>query len=120
MRKEKQQQSENYLERHPLRASGLEWSADGEGMVTLAMENKGLMNRIAQRFFKKPRITHIHLDAMGSFVWPLLDGNRNIADIGVLVKEHFGEEAEPLYERLAKYFQILDSYSFVEWQTISK
>ena len=53
---------------------------------------------------------------MGSFVWPLLDGEKDIVAIGVLVKEHFGEEAEPLYERLAKYFQILDSYSFVEWK----
>ena len=44
------------------------------------------------------------------------DGEKDIAALGVLVKEHFGDAAEPLYERLAKYFQILDSYSFGEWK----
>jgi hypothetical protein len=53
---------------------------------------------------------------MGSFVWPLLDGEKDIVALGLLVKEHFGDKAEPLYERLAKYFQILDSYSFIRWK----
>ena len=29
------------------------------------------------------------------------------------VKERFGQEAEPLYPRIAKYFQVLESYGFV-------
>ena len=40
---------------------------------------------------------------------------KDITEIGKLVEEKFGETAHPLYERLAKYFQILDSYGFVEW-----
>ena len=31
------------------------------------------------------------------------------------MEAEFGEEAHPLYERLARYFQILDSYRFIEW-----
>jgi len=115
MKKEKKK-SENYLERKPARPEHIKWSADESGIITLDIENKGAMNRIAQKLFKKPKVSHIHLDKMGSFVWPLMDGKKDIVAIGVLVKEHFGEEAEPLYERLAKYFQILDSYSFVEWK----
>ena len=53
---------------------------------------------------------------MGSFVWPLIDGEKDIVALGKLVEEHFGEKANPLYERLAKYFQILDSYGFIEWK----
>lgn len=106
----------NYLERIPKRPDKIKWSTDVEGIVTLDIENTGLFNRVAQKLFKKPKVSHVHLDKMGSFVWPLLDGERDIIAIGVLVKEHFGEEAEPLYERLAKYFQVLDSYSFVEWK----
>lgn len=99
-----------------MRPDRIKWSADDEGIITLDIENTGVFNRVAQKFFKKPKVSHVHLDKMGSFVWPLLDGEKDIVSIGVLVKEHFGEEAEPLYERLAKYFQILDSYSFVEWK----
>ena len=32
-----------------------------------------------------------------------MDGNRNIIAIGALVREEFGDQAEPLYERLAKF-----------------
>ena len=41
-----------------------------------------------------------------------------ITDIGALVEERFGESAHPTYERLAKFFQILDSYGFVAWKTM--
>lgn len=115
MRNKKQAASENYLERKPRRPEGLNWSADANGIVTLDIENNGVMNRIAQKLLHKPEVTHIHLDEIGSFVWPLLDGERDIIALGVLVREKFGEKADPLYERLAKYFQILDSYHFVEW-----
>lgn len=112
----KKNKSENFLERTPLRPEGIEWSADENGIVTLHIENTGVFNRLAQKFFKKPKISYVHLDEMGSFVWPLLGEDKNIIAIGEAVKEHFGEKAEPLYERLAKYFQILDSYHFIDWK----
>lgn len=114
--KKNNKKSENYLERRPVRPEHIGWSADDEGIVTLDIENTGVFNRIAQKLLKKPKVSHIHLDKMGSFVWPLIDGEKDIVALGVLVKEHFGDEAEPLYERLAKYFQILESYSFIEWK----
>lgn len=116
MKKNKNVISENYLERKPARPEGISWSADENGIVTLDIENTGAFNRIAQKLLKKPKVTHIHLDEMGSFVWPLLDGEKNIIELGKEVEKHFGEKANPLYERLAKYFQILDSYHFVEWK----
>ena len=68
-----------------------------------------------QALFRRPRVSYIHLDKLGSFVWPLLDGKTNIIELGKQVEAEFGEEAHPLYERLARYFQILDSYRFIEW-----
>lgn len=108
--------SENYLERKPLRKEGLSWKQDENNQITLEVENTGLFNKIAQKFFKKPKVSYVHLDENGSFLWPLLDGEKSIIDLGVLVKEHFGEKAEPLYERLAKYMKILESYNFIEFK----
>lgn len=116
MRKKKEVISQNYLEKTPVRPAQIKWSTDENGMVTLDIENTGLFNRVAQKLLHKPKVSHIHLDEMGSFVWPLLDGEKNIIELGKLVEEEFGEKANPLYERLAKYFQILDSYQFVEWK----
>ncbi len=113
---EKKQTSENYLERCPIRKEGLVWSRDEKGLVTFEIPNTGIMNRIVQKLLKKPKVSYVHLEQIGSFVWPLLDGKKDIVALGAEVKEQFGEKAEPLYERLAKYFQILDSYHFVEWK----
>lgn len=116
MKKKKEIISNNYLEKIPSRPTHIRWSKEENGIVTLDIENTGLMNRVAQKLFRKPKVSHIHLDEMGSFVWPLLDGEKNIIELGRLVEEKFGERANPLYERLAKYFQILDSYHFIEWK----
>lgn len=115
MKKKKEVVKENYLERIPKRPDKFDFTVDEEGIVTLNIENKGVFNRIAQKLLKKPKVSYIHLDEMGSFIWPLMDGEKDITAIGKFVEEKFGEEANPLYERLAKYFQILDSYGFVEW-----
>lgn len=110
------QTSENYLERIPLKNPEIKWTTDENGMVTLQVENKGLANKIAQKLLKKPKISYIHLDENGSFIWPLIDGEKDIIAIGEHVKERFGEKANPLYERLVKFFQILDNYKFVSWK----
>ena len=49
--------------------------------------------------------------------WELIDGERNILDIGTIIKGNFGEKAEPVYERLAQYFKILCSYGFIVLKT---
>ena len=107
---------ENYLEKVPLKNPNLSWSEDESGLVTLEKKNTGIMNRIAQKLFKKPPTSYIHLDENGSFVWKSINGEADIIAIGEKVREHFGKKAEPLYPRLAKYFSILSSYGFVTFK----
>ena len=113
MAKKKEVNNENYLENIPVRQESLRWDVDEKGRVTLYVHNTGLVKKITQKLFKKPEYTQVHLDENGSFIWPLIDGEKNIIELGVYVKERFGEKAEPLYPRLAKFFQILESYGFV-------
>lgn len=114
--KKKTAYTENFLERYPLRNPQITWSKADNGLVTLEIQNTGLFNKIAQKFFKKPKTSYIHLDSIGSLAWINADGNKNIIEIGEVVKTEFGEKAEPLYERLAKYFQIHESYNFILWK----
>ena len=106
---------ENYLDKIPVYSEWLSWSQGDDGMVTLDIINKGVFNRIAQKLLKKPKVSHIHLDEFGSFIWMQIDGKRDLTSIGQLVGEHFGDKAEPLYPRLAQYFQTLESYKFIVW-----
>ncbi len=110
----------NYLEKIPMRPTHIQWETKEDGMVTLSIQNTGWANWIAQKFFRRPKVSYVHLDEMGSFVWPLLDGKKNIIELGKLVDAHFGEKAHPLYERLARYFQIMDSYHFIDWKQKDK
>lgn len=105
--------TENYLEKRPVISEQIVWKSDDDGFVTISIENKGIFNKIFQKLLKKPKTSHIHLDEFGSNVWQLIDGKRDIIEIGKLFKEKFGNDTEPLYERLAKYFQILSSYDFI-------
>lgn len=105
----------NYLDLIPVRTQGLRWHKDIKDRVILEVENTGAFNKVAQIVFSKPRFTKVHLDSQGSFIWPLIDGEKTVADIAVLVKEQFGEAAEPLYPRIVKYFQIVESYHFIKF-----
>ena len=112
----KKQKEENFLLRTPLRKEGLKFEVDEKGIVTLLIENKGFFNRLFQKILKKPKVTHIHLDEMGSFIWPLFSPEKDIVALGKEVSEKFGDKAEPLYERLAEYIKRLESYGFIEYK----
>ncbi|MBQ3061320.1 MAG: PqqD family protein [Lachnospiraceae bacterium] len=103
----------NYLDYIPKYSDNIEFTIDQDGSVTILVENKGIANKIAQKLLKKPKVSNIHLDEMGNFIWPLIDGKKSILDISVLVHEQFGDKAEPLYSRLATYFRNLENYSFI-------
>ena len=105
----------NYLDLIPVRAEELQWFTDRRDRIVLKVENTGLFNKIAQKVFNKPQFTKVHLDQQGIFIWPLIDGKRTVTDIAALVKEEFGEAAEPLYPRIIKYFQIVESYHFIKF-----
>lgn len=113
MKRNNTSEKENYLDKVPAFSEKHSWRQEKDGMVTILMENTGFFNRIFQKLLKKPKVSQIHLDEMGSFILPLVDGKRSVYDISVLVKEQFGDKAEPLYERLVKFMQVLEENGFV-------
>ena len=106
---------DNYLDYVPIISDKHKWEADEEGDVTIFIENKGFFNWLAQKLLKKPKVSQLHLEKFGSYIFPLIDGKASIYEIGQKVGAHFGDEAEPLYPRLAEYFKMLQSYGFIEY-----
>ena len=103
---------QNYLEKVPVRNPEFSWKEDGQGIVTVDMVHKGIFDKLAQKLWVTPKVSHVKLDRFGSFVWKQIDGSRSI-DIGVLVREEFADQAEPLYERLAEFVKMLRDNRFV-------
>lgn len=109
-------QKENYLEKIPVRKEKYRFTESDDGLVTIEIDNKGFFNRLLQLIVKKPKVSYIHLDENGSFVWKQIDGKRDIIKIGELVEAHFGDAANPVYERLVQFFAMLERAGFIEFK----
>ena len=105
----------NFLDYVPVCNEWVSFDSNERGGLMLVVQNNGFYNMIAQKFFHKSKVSEIELDEMGSFVLPLIDGQKSVYDIGISVKEHFGEKAEPLYPRLVKYMEVLRSYKYISY-----
>lgn len=105
---------QNYLEKIPI--TKCEHCLDQQdGLVKVRFINRGFYNYLAQKFFKTPKVSDIELDEFGSFIWLQIDGEKSILEIGKLVKGRFGLDAEPVYERISKYFCILENEKFIKF-----
>ena len=105
----------NYLDKIPVHSPKIIHNADKSGVVTLQIDNKGIINKTAQILFGKPKTSFIHLDETGSFVWLMIDGHKSIYDIAVLLDEKSGKYSYPLYERISSFFSTLERNNFIFW-----
>ena len=112
----KKKLEENYLERIPLINDKYSYKQEEDGKISIIIYNRGFFNRIAQKLFKKPKVSYVHLDENGSFIWKHINGVNSVGTIADFVRSEFGEKSEPLYERLIKYTEILASYGFIIWK----
>ena len=110
----KQTKSPNLLDLVPCQSQKFRAETGEDGAVTIFVENKGLFNFVAQKLFKKPRFSQIHLEEFGSFIWQQIDGVKTVKEIADLVHDKFGEKADPLYPRISMYMKTLLNYKFIE------
>ena len=77
----KKKKNENYLDNVPVINGDICWEEDDDKLIVIKQKNKGFYSKIAQKFFDRPKISNIHLDEFGSFVWKQIDGEKDIAEI---------------------------------------
>ena len=105
----------NYLDRIPVKSEKISWTTEND-IVTLKVENTGIFNRLFQLLLKKPKVSYIHLDSIGSFLWQIIDGEKNVFELGKDIEDKFGDSVNPLYDRLVVYFKTLDNCKFIYWK----
>ena len=69
--------------------------------------------RIAS-FLRLRTMRRIRLDDYGWAVWSLIDGSRDVREMGARLRERFGGEVEPLYPRLSKFLAYLQNLKLIE------
>lgn len=104
---------DNFLEKVPCRNEKYKFEVDSEGRVTIFVENRGPFNFVAQKLLGKPKVSQVHLEEFGSFIWQQIDGIRNVKEIADSLKKKFGEKTEPLYPRISLYMKSLYDNSFI-------
>ncbi len=107
----------NFLDFVPYHSPKITYS-ENDGIITVDMYHKGFYARIAQKLFHRPAVSHIKLDTYGSFVWKNINGENSVDDIAHIIKEKFGRDIEPLYNRLVGYMRILHNNKFICYKEI--
>lgn len=106
----------NYLDFIPIKNENIKSLEDNLGIVTLEVSRNGLFDKMAQKICKVPQKSYIKLDRHGSFVWKCIDNNKSVYELSKDIKTHFGDDAEPLIERLIEFITILESNRFVKFK----
>ena len=62
--------------------------------MTVYIEWNGFYHRIAQKFFKRPRVSDVKLDGYGSFVWLAIDDVKDVHQLSKELDEKISEDGE--------------------------
>ena len=84
-----------------------------DGFVEVDMENRGFFNAVAQKFFKRPRVSHISLDKYGTALWLALDGTATVNDVLSKMKNAFPEEGDKMLNRVVQFLATLEMHKFI-------
>ena len=96
----------NFLDLIPLRVHGHRIGEDGLVNVLIPKFDN---QRFARWFIpnRKPTEITIKLEKFGSSAWQAMDGKRTMQEICDILVEQYGDEIQPVTERMSKYLSIL-------------
>ena len=105
--------SANYMDLVFTKNADIQWRVKENNMVEVDMENKGFFNSVAQKFFHRPRVSHIALDKYGTTLWLALDGTATVNDILAKMNEAFPEESDKMLNRVVQFLTTLETWKFI-------
>jgi hypothetical protein len=118
-KREKRTPDVNLLELIPERIVGSETGEDGIVTVHAPRFHSRILKRLIEPRLKRPHMM-IRLDEIGTAVWEQIDGSRNVAAIGEIMRERFGERIEPCHDRLAMFFTQLELSRFIRYRNLEE
>ena len=104
----------NYMDIVFSKNADIQWRVKEDGLVEVDMVNKGFFNSIAQKFFHRPRVSHIALDKYGSTLWLALDGTATVNDLLAKMNEAFPAESDKMLNRLVQFLTTLERWEFIK------
>ena len=105
--------SKNFMDSIPVHSEAFAWHVREDVMVEIDVENKGFYHSIAQKFFHKPRVSHIALEKYGTVVWNSMNGENTVYDIVKIMEQEFPEEKDRMLDRVVTYMAVLQRNQFI-------
>ena len=105
--------SANYMDLVFSKNAEIQWRVKEDGFVEVDMENKGFFNSVAQKFFHRPRVSHIALDKYGTTLWLTLDGTATVNDVLNKMNEAFPDERDKMLNRVVQFLTTLETWKFI-------
>lgn len=87
-----------------------------KGRVKLIFYHNKAAEKFVRWLFKKPTVSDLELDKLGSSVWLLIDGKSSVYDIGQSLLKEFGASCDPVYERLIMYLRYLNKKGWIAFE----
>lgn len=106
--------SPNYMDIIMYHNPEYKWSVNEDGTVVIDVINKGIHHKIAQKFFHKPKISHISLDKYGSKLWEAIDGKKTVYDVLNIMLNAFPNEEKYMLNRVVTFMQTLQNNKFIK------
>ncbi len=106
--------SANYMDLVFSKNADIQWRVKEDGFVEVDMENRGFFNSVAQKFFHRPRVSHIALDKYGTTLWLALDGTATVNDVLAKMNEAFPDESEKMLNRVVQFLTTLETWKFIQ------
>lgn len=116
----KKKKKENFLDFIPKKEPKISWEINDNDLIKLTIPRDSIFDKIAYKVFKASNKHVLDLDANGSFVWQCIDGQSTVYDISQKIHNKFGNDAEPVIERLVTYLNILKNNEFITFRNLKK
>ncbi|MDQ0416559.1 hypothetical protein J2Z48_000726 [Croceifilum oryzae] len=116
-RTQRKQSARNLLEMKPLLRSHfqIEKNEENQSLCKVLLPRMSWIERFSIRFLKQPLVIKVQLDPLGSFVIQRCEGMQTVQQISDDLMNHFGEEAEPILPRLAKFLEIVEVNGWIHF-----
>lgn len=104
----------NFLDLVPKKISSVQWIVLDNGCIQIQIPRMSWLDKAVRLFARTPEVMKIDLDEYGSFIWKSIDGTKTTHELCEELKNAFGADIEPLYERFGAYVNILKNNNFIK------
>lgn len=108
--------SSNLLDMVPVLTDRISSVQQNEHRVSLVLPRRSWLERQSVKWLKQPEAVQVHLDDLGSAVVLRCKGDQTVGQIAEDIRQEFGEAAEPLLPRLAKFMEVLEANGLLALQ----